>query len=479
MIPRNALRNIRYGLATNSSSSHSIIHNVDEATMDEYETVSHDFGWEFFTAYTKADREAYMIEQLRSNLPSGMHAVCDFMMQYEGVHDRKTENGYVDHDSVMALPKDMYGESINMDFFREYYDYITNNYFVIIGGNDNTDEEHRLSGTGDEKTSYMWSFRSDDIAYKNNNYWVVLNKNRKMRINFEGQEPIAKFPELIDLKITDYCDMGCSFCYQGSTEDGMHASLDIVKKIIDSQPYGASIEFAIGGGEPTTHPEFPEILRKVGQSRHIANFTTKSTKWMEDDTILEAVKKYVSGVAYSPNNAEDAVRFVLEHDKHVGSSVAIYLHIIPEIWSNEELNKLLGAVEDMNRWNTKLRESCNFGDVHITMLGYKTTGRGSSREVSKKDGLVDYIKSFRTTQVGVDTKIVNDYRDELALANIDKLLFTAKEGEFSMYIDAVAEKAYKSSYELDNPVDIVENRYGNENQYIQMERIQKLFESIK
>ena len=452
MIPNKIIKNIRFGLATNSSSSHSIIHNEKLSSDSKDGYVNAEFGWDFFTASTAAEREAYMMLQLKLNLPRICGNAINVFMKYEGIEKPKISNGYIDHDSVIPLPKEKYRKEVNLDFFNEYARYIIDGNFVILGGNDNTDESHPLSDKDDgKKESYMWTFKEDDVAFKNNNYWVVMNKNRKMRISFTEEKLKPENPELIDLKITDYCDAGCNFCYQGSTETGLHANLDAIKSIIDMVPYSFKMEFAIGGGEPTAHPDFAKILHRIGTS-NVANFTTKSTAWMKDKEKLKAVKEFVSGIAYSPDTVEDAVSFILKHDKYVGDNVAAYLHIIPEIWTMENLELLRETVEELNKWNCPVRNSSS--RVSITMLGYKTTGRGKGRIVSKIDGLIDHIKKYRMTKVGVDTKIVNDYSKELAESKIDNRLFTTAEGEFSMYIDAVKELAYKSSYELDNPVNI-------------------------
>lgn len=58
------------------------------------------------------------------------------------------------------------------------------------------------------------SIMSEDIfyQYKNGNTLVtLLNDGTKIR-EYEGT-PISEFPESIDIKITNYCDLACSFCF--------------------------------------------------------------------------------------------------------------------------------------------------------------------------------------------------------------------------------------------------------------------------
>jgi len=65
-------------------------------------------------------------------------------------------------------------------------------------------------------------------------------------------------------RITNYCDMGCMHCMQDSTTKGKHASMEIIDKMIkfaELAPLTTTIQ--LSGGEPTEHPEFITILKKV------------------------------------------------------------------------------------------------------------------------------------------------------------------------------------------------------------------------
>jgi len=65
-------------------------------------------------------------------------------------------------------------------------------------------------------------------------------------------------------RITNYCNMGCKHCMQNSTTRGKHASKEIIDKMIrfaELAPLTTTIQ--ISGGEPTEHPDFIQILKKV------------------------------------------------------------------------------------------------------------------------------------------------------------------------------------------------------------------------
>lgn len=62
--------------------------------------------------------------------------------------------------------------------------------------------------------------------YQNGNYDVkIYSDGTKVRTT-EDDEFIAQFPENIDCKITNKCDMGCAFCHENSVVDGLHGNIN-------------------------------------------------------------------------------------------------------------------------------------------------------------------------------------------------------------------------------------------------------------
>ena len=96
--------------------------------------------------------------------------------------------------------------------------------------------------------------------YKNGNTTVtIMNDGTKIR-EYENTAKIVH-PESIDIKITDYCDMGCSYCHESSTTKGIHGDLNKLLEVISELPAG--IELAIGGGNPLSHPNHVEFLQEL------------------------------------------------------------------------------------------------------------------------------------------------------------------------------------------------------------------------
>ena len=483
MLPNSIVKNIRYGLGTNSSSSHSIIHHPAPLPSDQS---TGDFGWDFFTLASKEAKQEYMISQFLGSMPYWVRDSMSYFFDKMGYQDliNKISDMYVDHESQMVFPsvctRPNEDKVINLKFFDEYLEFIVNENFVILGGNDNTEEGHRLENAGDNRETYFQKFKEGDSAYKNGNYWVILNPDRKLRIQFQDEHPEAVQPELIDLKITDYCNIGCNFCYMDSTTSGQHADIDELTKIVGTMaPFGTKIEFALGGGEPTTHPKFTDILRFIHGNGNIVNFTTKSKNWFSNPDIVNTVYEAVSGIAYSVGSIDEAREFIELHQKAFIENrlrvsdpkyVKIYLHLIPEILGNEKFREIIDWVDNYNR-EYRLRKK----PVYVTILGFKEIGRAQPEQRQLIPEILDIILLTTSTHIGVDTKFASDYKELLDIAKIDRKLYTTEEGEYSMYIDGITGLGYKSSYNLEKSVPVITKgapRYSRKNP-------REIFEEIK
>lgn len=232
--------NIRVGLACNSSSSHSILFlptDKNQIKTDEYS----DFHWSFFTAADKESKNNYLyalIENAFHKLvpPSDKEA---FYQKFFG--DTVNKEASIDHQSVITLPSRLDG-TINTEFIEDFQKFLLQDNVVIAGGNDNDEESHFLSGSEEsnlnmlplEGDSSEWLARKD----KKYGFWTLFNRANGSKVRFSFDDLVntptkASTPELVDIKLTDFCPFGCDFCYQDSTLQGQHASMDNVRFIVD------------------------------------------------------------------------------------------------------------------------------------------------------------------------------------------------------------------------------------------------------
>jgi organic radical activating enzyme len=439
------ISNIRLGFANNSSSTHSII-LVNNNTHHDRDWYDNQFGWENFTLSSKEAKANYFAMQiyyaLRKTLdPVGIASVAkeitgiDFSPEL--FYDAENHDAYIDHQSVMDLPVNV-GDQFNAKFAKDFFSFLSQENILILGGNDNSDG-HPLRGEGKNvdilstDTSYKFVAKWDELGY-----WVLFNKKTGAKVRFTFQDLDKKIeksskPELVDLKITNYCDLNCPYCYQNSSSNGNHAT-DINYILWKLESLGV-LEIAIGGGEPTTHPEFLSILKEIHDYNMVANFTTRSLKWLEDDKFRESVFQYSRSFAYSVTTLNQIKNWYQLIEKyHINNWDSIRSSVQYVIGSNteDELKKIM--------------EFCGKHFISLTLLGFKTNGRGSQFTPFDNSNWLSIAKENKYIRLGIDTLLAKQYENELEKFNINPVLYGTEEGKFSMYIDAVDKKIGRSSY---------------------------------
>jgi MoaA/NifB/PqqE/SkfB family radical SAM enzyme len=123
-----------------------------------------------------------------------------------------------------------------------------------------------------------------------------------LRQSINHREPIKelKYPEFYDIKITNACGGRCPYCYQDSqiTEGFDTGILGKFARIfgpmdMNQRPF----QIAYGGGEPTLHPHFIDLLRETRRYGISPNYTTNGMHMTEE--LVKATKEYCDGVAVS------------------------------------------------------------------------------------------------------------------------------------------------------------------------------------
>lgn len=292
-------------------------------------------------------------------------------------------------------------------------------------------------------------------TYTNGNYRVKLyDDGTKIRIiDDDAQDFVPVFAENIDIKICDYCDMGCPMCHENSTLNGGFGDILNEKFIETLHPYQ---EIAIGGGDATAHPDLIPFLEKLKEKNVIANLTVNQIHFNNRRNLIRYLtdNELIHGLGVSFDNSS-ASNFEL-----LNSYPNTVIHLI---------NGLI---------TPKTIEHLGNKDLKILILGYKCMGRGVdlyelNREYINKwqnwlyENLETVIRSFKCVSF-----------DNLALEqlNVKRLLpksewdkfYMGDDGKYTFYIDMVkrefapnsttpVDKRYKLLDSVDDMFEIVRN----------------------
>lgn len=457
----------------NSSSTHSIVLLKDRGELysEPYQDENiFEFGWQQFVAATRQEKEHYFATQVLSATRYGHGPELHKKIQEAlGLIDRlgwerpDPDSSYVDHASQLISPVAIPTGESDLQWWKEIEQYIINNDdTIVLGGNDNTDEDiwgmrgkewelsplslHAPQGNGYLNASALQGDRFPTTArYDPRGFWTLFRMREGMKIQISLSEKnntwYPTWPEQVDVKITDYCGEGCRFCYTNSTTKGEHASEEALADFIGICKELQIPEVAIGGGEPTDHPLFDEFITELRAAHISPNFTTRSVSYIQKNRDALAAGEHPSpSFAFSCESHDKAQEFmqIYTQGEPMGySRTRPSLQVIPAIINESELSKIARLAGESY--------------ARLTLLGVKNTGRGHSftpdpPEMARRkfDAIVrEYSPSSYNRHLGVDTAYVqnNGIPDSVVSS-----IIVPREGVYGMYIDAVKGKMGPSSY---------------------------------
>lgn len=466
------LLNLRLGFATNSSSSHSVLVFPNHRQSDDWN--SNDFGWDTFTLATEDLKLSYLMGQLAENFEFGFdhdHDEDIIAVLYKIFGDDATEllskqdpelKYSVDHQSRWSWPR-VYGnpDLTNASFIHDVAEWIKREDVLVLGGNDNGGEHPLIGFFEDEDGNYETTLPEGSTQVNLANYeissysvarkdsfgnWCIFNtkSGAKLRLWF-GEDDAPKYsatPELVDIKITDFCPFDCHFCYQDSGQNGKHATLENIEYIVDELAKAEVFEVAIGGGEPTLHPHFLQILKEFTNRGIVANFTTRNLTWLKNGPGVKQIIENSGTFAYSVQSASEIPKFAKYVNDYWNTKREGYnfkekkpnIHIVMGTVSREEFAEMLKLAREHS--------------IRPTLLGWKRVGRGNKDpEFPYMSWWFEEVSKAEIYQMGIDTALAAESKEIFENNNIPEWLYHIEDGIHSAYIDAVNMTMHSSSWE--------------------------------
>ena len=300
----------------------------------------------------------------------------------------------------------------------------------------------------------------EQIKYLNGNYIVKLREYgfikeyRSLRV---GEEFISKFPDSIDLKITDKCSIGCPYCHESSSTLGESFNVNKTIKLLNSLPK-VGIELAIGGGDVLDR-SLTDNLKKLilwcSQNNFLCRFTVNIKSLLRRKS--EEEKKYKGpkeSVYFSITDDSDLSDLFINNVRAFGISIEKYdksfdcvirscremcnsfvvFHVIVGIIPPEDIVSMINDGRS------------------VLILGYKYFGRGKTYSpkysieetgrIIKREFLKQRLNILMTSGiVGFDNLAIEQLgiKDCLTSKEWNKL-YMGDEFTHSMYVDAVNEE---------------------------------------
>lgn len=268
-------------------------------------------------------------------------------------------------------------------------------------------------------------------AYRNGNYNVLLfDDGTKIRVN-ALDKLIPAFPESIDMKISNRCDMECPMCHEQSTMEGDLADLQH-PLLYSIPPY---TELALGGGNVFEHPDLDFFLMRMRDRKVICNVTVHANHFCKHYAAIKSMvqRGLLHGVGVSVNSYTGEIPLL----DALTSIPNVIVHVIA------------GVVDA-----TTIQSLANHG-LKLLILGYKDFGRGINYREAYPCSISRNIKWLEDNFDNLKQWFSIVSFDNLALAQLDvrhkvskdvwERSYMGDDGSFTMYVDLVKEQYAVSS----------------------------------
>ena len=206
------------------------------------------------------------------------------------------------------------------------------------------------------------------------NYKAIWCNGKTLRFAIDPSKPITelKYPEFYDIKVTEHCEGRCPYCYMDSKPSNHYDNiLEKVRTFFNNMPKEhLPFQVALGGGEPTSHPKFIELLQVLKEEFDICPNYTTNGMWVQDEApyeLIEATKDFCGGVAVSCH-AHLKAYWERAAFHYWNNSIRLNFHII--ISDKQSIDEFIQIYND---WKDKVE--------YFVLLPYGNQGRAPHKEI--------------------------------------------------------------------------------------------------
>lgn len=258
--------------------------------------------------------------------------------------------------------------------------------------------------------------------YRNGNVDITLYKDGTKKFISDSAIYDYEYPTSVDLKISNYCALGCNFCSESSTVEGKEGDYDFMISVLKQLPAGT--EIALGGGETLSYSRLIDLLTEIKAMGLVANLTTNQGNMKTYYPVLEKIVEeeliYGVGISITSNNYT-------------------YIQKIAEKTNNIVFNIICGIHQP-----TILDEIAKYVEKpKFTILGYKNYGFGKTHYSATVE---ENIKAwYRKVPTYLGKYLIAFDNLGIEQMNMKRMFtdeaweqyFIGNEGSHSMYIDGI------------------------------------------
>ena len=107
------------------------------------------------------------------------------------------------------------------------------------------------------------------------------------------------------LELTNRCNLSCHHCFDERHAGTGDLPLPIIQKVLEEGHSCGIDHIGFTGGEPTIHPQFPEILKLVSQAGYTFGFVTNGLNFSKIFPLLLRYRQTLQGLTFSLDGARE------------------------------------------------------------------------------------------------------------------------------------------------------------------------------
>ena len=109
----------------------------------------------------------------------------------------------------------------------------------------------------------------------------------------------------IVVELTDRCNLSCDHCLSGRHGGRTLLSLEVLRKVLDEARSLGFTSLGFTGGDPTLHPQYPEIIRMTAQAGYRFGVVTNGWNFPGVYPAILEQREALSGITFSFDGASE------------------------------------------------------------------------------------------------------------------------------------------------------------------------------